>query len=327
MKEHEIRKKETFDRYLQLVAQDVDKYFAEDSAFVKVDCPACKSPDYDAQFKKNRFTYVLCRKCATLFVNPRPPFDDLIQFYANSESTAYFVNDFFKPVAEVRREKIFRPRAEYIAQRFAKSPIQTIGDIGAGFGLFLDEIKKLMPEKRFVAIEPSEEMVEICKTKGLEVLPCVMEDVVGYDEQFDLLCSFELFEHLYDPELFLKKVHQLLKKGGHFLFTTLSGTGFDIQLLWEKSKSVSPPHHLNFFNPKSAALILERCGFKVVEAATPGQLDWDIVEGAMTRDGMELGRFWKNLSGLMSAEAKEELQRWISKNLLSSHMRILAVKI
>ena len=36
--------------------------------------------------------------------------------------------------------------------------------------------------------------------------------------------------------------------GDSFIFTTLSGMGADIQTLWEDSKAVSPPMHLNFIN-------------------------------------------------------------------------------
>ena len=42
-----------------------------------------------------------------------------------------------------------------------------------------------------------------------------------------------------------------MSAGDLFIFITLSSTGVDIQGLWENSKSVSPPHHLNFFNPYS----------------------------------------------------------------------------
>ena len=60
--------------------------------------------------------------------------------------------------------------------------------------------------------------------------------------------------------------------------TTLNGRGFDILLLWNKSKSIAPPLHLNFFNPGSIRILLEKIGFQILEISTPGKLDWDIVE-------------------------------------------------
>lgn len=223
-----------------------------------------------------------------------------------SPSTQFWVNEFFKPVAEARRIKIFRPRAEYVAQKFGSEPEWVVGDIGAGFGLFLEELSKIRSSAKMVAIEPSEEMSEICRSKGFEVLPCTMENVRGWDEKFDLLTSFEFFEHLYDPAIFLQKARELLRPGGRLLMTTLNGKGFDIQVLWENSKSVSPPHHLNFFNPRSMKILLGKCGFTVEEISTPGILDWDIVEGMIQNDGVDAGRFWDLLAKDGTETCKKE---------------------
>jgi SAM-dependent methyltransferase len=326
MKEEDIRKREVFDQYLEMVKKDVEVFFSNQSTFTQIPCPACGGGEYILQFNKEGFDYVLCDSCNTLFVNPRPPFELLADFYIQSPSTKFWVNEFFKPVAEARRIKIFRPRAEYVAQKFGSNPEWIVGDIGAGFGLFLEELSKIWPLSKLVAIEPSEEMSEICKTKGFEALPCTIEDVTGWDTKFDLLTSFELFEHVYDPQTFLRKIRELLRPGGRLLLTTLNGEGFDIQVLWEKSKSVSPPHHLNFFNPKSIRILLEKCGFTVEEISTPGRLDWDIVEGMIKNDGVDAGRFWTLLAKEGPDKCKEEFQEWISRNNFSSHTMVLAKK-
>lgn len=323
MKESEIRNREVFNRYLELSAKDIVTFFSDRSKFEEISCPACNSKKSRSDFKKNDFHYVECNECRTLYVSPRPSVRQLQQFYADSPSTHFWVNDFFKPVAEARREKIFKPRAEFIAERFGKAGKLKVGDIGAGFGLFLEELKKFTPHADLVAIEPSEEMAAICTGKGISVIQKMIEDVQPNEGNFDLLTSFELFEHLHEPEFFVKKVFDLLKPGGHFVFTTLSGMGFDIQLLWDKSKSISPPHHLNFFNPHSVRILMERTGFKIIEIATPGKLDWSIVEGAITEEGLETERFWHNLSRFGDQKAKEELQTWISGNNFSSHMRTI----
>lgn len=326
MKEEDIRKRDVFDRYLEMVKKDITAFFHNHSGFIQIPCPACGGREHILQFNKEGFDYVLCDVCDTLFVNPRPPFKLLANFYTQSPSTQFWINEFFKPVAEARRIKMFRPRAEYVAQKFGSDPEWVVGDIGAGFGLFLEELSKIRPSAKMVAIEPSKEMSEICKLKGFEVLPCALENVNGWDEKFDLLTSFELFEHLYDPAMFLRKARELLRAGGRLLLTTLSGGGFDIQVLWDKSKSVSPPHHLNFFNPRSIKILLEKCGFVVEEISTPGKLDWDIVEGMIRNDGIDAGRFWNLLSKEGTETTKEEFQEWISRNNFSSHMRVLAKK-
>jgi len=325
MKEEEIRNRDVFNRYLDLVESDVKNDF-DFKSFTKTNCLACDSCDLTIEFEKLGFIYTSCRRCDTLFVNPRPPFESLKKFYSTSSSTSFWVNEFFKPVAEIRREKIFRPRAEYIAEMLSVNKGLVIGDIGAGFGLFLKELKKILPDNNYIAIEPSVEMADICHGKGLEIKCKYLEEMGSAECKFDFLSAFELLEHLFDPISFLNKAYSLLNTGGYLFLTTLNGKGFDISLLWEKSKSISPPHHLNFFNTTSIKHLLERLGFEVIDVSTPGKLDWDIVEGMIINESIDLGRFWNLLAREGDQKCKNELQDWVSNNNLSSHMRILVKK-
>lgn len=325
MKESDIRDTAVLDEYLAMVEKDVCDLF-DFTSFEDVRCPACSSNDYALEFEKSGFRYVSCKKCSTLFVNPRPAFDALSRFYSSSPSTSFWVDRFFKPMAEARRVKIFRPRAERMAELIGADKPLAIGDIGAGFGLFLEEMRSIMPRNSYLAIEPSSEMADICRKNGLEVRSECLEDVRGMDSYFDLLTAFELMEHLHNPANFVKKVYSLLKPGGRFFLTTPNGMGFDILMLWARSKSVASPHHLNFFNTSSMRTLLERVGFRVEEVSTPGKLDWDIVEKAILSGAADPGRFWDFLARQGSQDAKSRLQEWIAGNNLSSHMMIVARK-
>lgn len=326
MKEDEIRKRDVHNRYLELVKIDANVIFSDKSTFQSLHCPACGGDHHVSQFDKSGFYYVQCSKCDTLFVNPRPTYENLMQIYTDSPSTKFWVEEFFLPMAEARREKIFTPRAQYITEKFPQLVTGIIGDIGAGFGIFSEELRKIWPAADIVAIEPSVDMAKICRDKGLAVLESTMENVDPHCHQFDLLTAFELFEHLHDPSIFAKKVSKLLRAGGYLYLTTLNGLGFDIQLLWERSKSVTPPHHFNFFNPQSIRLLLENTGFTLIEVSTPGQLDWDIVEGGYRQEALDPGRFFRTVSKYGSAGAKKDLQSWIGSHNFSSHMRVVAQK-
>lgn len=325
MKEKDIRDIGVLNEYLRKVEKDVKDLF-DFGSFAGIGCPACGGNSATKEFEKIGFRYVSCNDCATLFANPRPRFEDLDRFYSDSPSTAFWVNKFFRPMAEKRREKIFAPRAARVSRLAGGKEKLTIGDIGAGFGLFLEELRKLRPDDNYVAIEPSDEMAKICEGKKLEVINACLEEAEGREGRFDILTAFELLEHLSNPETFLRRAHSLLKPGGRLILSALNGRGFDIMLLWSKSKCVMPPHHLNFFNPSSVRLLLERTGFKVEEVSTPGKLDWDIVEGMIKNEGADVGRFWKMLAKEGSSACKEDLQDWITKNNLSSHMNVVARK-
>lgn len=325
MKESEIRNQEVLDKYLAMVEEDVKKLF-DCNKFETISCPICGKNEFTEEFEKAGFKYVTCNHCGTLYANPRPTQEQLDLFYSKSDSTRFWVEDFFMPFAEARRQKIFMPRAKNFAEEFPEFRDKRIGDIGAGFGLFLEELKKLWPESNLCAIEPSVDMVKICKDKGLRVVPKMFEDLTDEDGRFDFLCSFELFEHLNKPKVFLEKANSALEMGGYLLLTTLNGKGFDIQLLWEKHKNVNPPHHLNFANPKAFKIIMEETGFEVVSITTPGRLDWDIVEKMIENGNAKLGRWWDTVCEA-DENAKAELQQWISRNNYSSHIRVVAKKV
>jgi SAM-dependent methyltransferase len=323
MKESDIRNRDAHARYLELVQRDAAVLANDASQFEAIPCPVCGVSREGASFVKSGFRYVTCTECDTLYVSPRPTYEALERIYRDSKSTKYWVEEFFKPVAEVRREKIFRPRAQFVAERFADRRAGRIGDIGAGFGLFLDELRSIWPDADLVAIEPSSDMAALCRERGLDVLETMLEDIGEESGNFDVLTAFELFEHLHDPLAFLKRVRTLLKPGALLVFTTLSGLGFDIRVLWEESRSVSPPHHLNFANPFSIGRLLKRAGFEAVEVTTPGVLDWDIVEGAL-QDGFAGDRLCASIAKYGSEGTKGDLQAWIQENRFSSHMRVVA---
>ena len=61
-----------------------------------------------------------------------------------------------------------------------------------------------------------------------------------------------------------------MKKGDILILSTLSGTGLDISVLGKNSKSINPPHHINFLNPQSMNILFKKHKFKVLDVFTPG---------------------------------------------------------
>ena len=115
-----------------------------------------------------------------------------------------------------------------------------------------------------------------------------------------------------------------MNKGDIFIFTTLSGTGVDISVLWEHSKSVSPPHHLNFFNPKSIPILLNKIGFKNIDIQTPGKLDMDILKKNIHHID---NSFWKYFLTMASDKDLEIMQKTMQDTCSSSHIMVTCQKV
>ena len=324
MKEEEIRPQRIFDEYLRLAQEDTTTYFSN-AEQVRGNCPACEEVGVPA-FVKHGFSYEICSKCLSLYVNPRPVASAFAKYYTESPSSEFWAKTFYKETADARREKLWKPKAQLIREilcRYGADKFALI-DIGGGFGLFAEEIRNLCGQPPII-IEPGPQLAAACREKSLSVIQKFLEEVEPEDlpSGHKVFVSFELFEHLHDPSLFLKHLPALMGSGDLFIFTTLSGSGVDIQALWENSKSVMPPHHLNFLNPRSIELLLARLGFESLEITTPGKLDIDILVNnpAAIKD-----RFWKTFISTASDSEKAEWQKMISASGWSSHMMVVCRK-
>lgn len=324
--EEEIRPENVFNEYLRLTEIDTETYFSNVKR-VDIDCPACGGKG-EAWALKSGFSYKLCADCLSIYVSPRPVMDAFNAYYKDSPSTKFWASTFYKVTEAARRDKLWKPKAQMIKDRIKlyedNDPVMHIVDIGGGYGVFDEEIKKIMDIDTII-IEPSVHLAKICREKGLSVVEKFMEEIQPGELPDGRKCyvSFELFEHLHDASVFLETVINNMKKDDLFIFTTLSSMGIDIQLLGENSKALSPPHHLNFLNPKSVSSLLERMGFSVLEAITPGKLDIDIL-----RKNQQFIKdpFWKNVISYYNEEELSTLQEFIASVGLSSHMMITCKK-
>ncbi|EHQ36871.1 class I SAM-dependent methyltransferase [Methanoplanus limicola] len=329
MKEEDIRPRKIFDEYLALAKKDVNNYFLT-KPFYYVSCPACKGENSRFKFRKYGFDYEECDKCKTLYVNPRPTPESFSDYYSNSPSVKYWATNFYKETESSRRELIIKPKAKlvkrYLDKYLGDTNNTSIIDIGAGYGVFCEELQLLADEgTTVVAIEPSDSLNRICIEKGLKTVPKFIENVYNSDfEGMDISCaiSFELLEHLHNPELFIQKCSEIISPEGLLIITTLTWDGFDLQVLQDKSSSIHPPHHLNFFTKKSLSILLERNGFEVCEITTPGKLDVDIVSKQLSdiKDP-----FIRKLIE-SDQEIKDNFQTFLQEAGLSSHMMAVAKK-
>jgi len=327
MKEVDIRPEALLSRYLELSARDATLCFSGVDREER-SCVACGSGKSHFEFEKNGFAYASCSRCGSLFQTPRPPLPAFESFYRDSMSGRYWAEHFFPAVAEARREHIFRPRAERLIEMCDSNStaVNTLIDVGAGFGILLDEWRIQRPETDFLAIEPSPSLASECRSKGFNVVEDIVENVSGYRGFADLVVCFEVLEHVFEPVSFIKSLADLARPGGHVFVSTLSVDGFDIQTLWEMSNSIFPPHHINFMSIRGFQYLFERAGLEIVSISTPGVLDVDIVRNSyFSNPGLFAdNRFLRQLMANENHAAR--FQDFLSSNCLSSHAWVFAKK-
>ena len=252
-------------------------------------------------------------------------------FYKNSASSRYWAEYFYPLTAKARREKIYHPRARKVIEllnRKIKDNDNIIIDVGAGYGIFLEEILKLNTFDKVIGIEPNKDLARTCREKKIETIEKSIEEIKKDELRGSVVCSFEVFEHVFDPDKFIKDLKKVTKKNGLILLTTLSYSGFDLLTLGKESNSISPPHHINFFTVEGFREILKKNNLEEVSITTPGKLDVDLVINKANEGKLEkLSEFVDYLINKRGEDIHAKFQKFLVEANLSSHIWVLARKL
>jgi 2-polyprenyl-3-methyl-5-hydroxy-6-metoxy-1,4-benzoquinol methylase len=85
------------------------------------------------------------------------------------------------------------------------------------------------------------------------------------ENTFDTIVASEIMEHLYDPELFVKKLFYILKPGGKLLITTPYNEKLEYNLCVHCNKPTPRNAHLHSFNKEKMTAIIKTVSAKEVK--------------------------------------------------------------
>ena len=157
------------------------------------------------------------------------------------------------------------------------APTRALVDVGAGIGLFLEAAKTTTLLMSVIGIEPgriwraSAGNGAIPLSRNVPKMFCRRRCGPRWQR------LSEVFEHLYDPGAFIRSMANIVVPDGWSFSLTLSVTGFDLQVLWDRSKKhiTATPHQLSV-NTRICQTHLNVAVSSCL-TMTPGRLDVDIV--------------------------------------------------
>lgn len=138
---------------------------------------------------------------------------------------------------------------------------KVVADIGCGGGAFLDFLKGV--SKKVLAVEPSEIYRKAMQQRGFSTYAYMNDMLHDYRERIDVIVSFDVIEHVDDPNGFLRDIFKLLSSGGKAIIGTPTEAPIMRILLgaiYEK-KLLFSTQHLWVFNEKNLRMLAEMAGF------------------------------------------------------------------
>lgn len=186
-----------------------------------------------------------CEACGLRFFSPAEPGSD--EFYAALARIPWYYQDEKHEFA-------------LAAQRVA--PHQDVLEIGAGRGAFA----RLLRARSYCGLELSTAAIDAARAAGLALLRETVEVHAAHSPtRYDVVCSFQVLEHVSDPRSFLAAAAGCLRSGGRLIVSVpaedsfMAADRFDVLNM--------PPHHLTRWTDRALGAVAGLVGLRLLEIA------------------------------------------------------------
>ncbi|OGK23188.1 hypothetical protein A3H80_04025 [Candidatus Roizmanbacteria bacterium RIFCSPLOWO2_02_FULL_37_19] len=144
-----------------------------------------------------------------------------------------------------------------------KSKKSRLLEIGCGNGFFLKEAL-FQGYKEVFGVEPGSKSVSMAPP---EIRKNIVIDLFKHglfkDNFFDVICCFQTFDHIPNPNEFLSECYKILKKGGHVLFINHDVESLSARILRESSPIIDI-EHTYLYSKKTMREIFSKNKFRVL---------------------------------------------------------------
>jgi SAM-dependent methyltransferase len=134
-------------------------------------------------------------------------------------------------------------------------------EIGCGYGYLLDEAR-LFSQHR-VGTEFSPQAAGIARATGAEVFLGGIEQIPP-DAKFDCVIATQVIEHVYEPLLFVERLANHTKPGGHIVLATPDIGGVLRKVMSRRWPSFKAPEHVLYFDFRTLSFLMRRAGLNDV---------------------------------------------------------------
>lgn len=226
-------------------------------------CPYCQGKKFHELYNIDRYRFpistVKCDECGLVQVNPAPDQHYLNLFYSTNRYRGLYLgslwarNDKYDN-AEKKAQVNFSFVRQYIPDLSKNNIEYNILDFGSAVGKFLGVTKNNFNQIKAYGVEPGAHINYVTKNNLDGVFNSITEIPDGL--KFDLITSWHVLEHVYDPIQILTQLKNKLKKSGKLII--------EIPNI-QKYQSIKNIHiaHLFHFDPETIEKVMSKSGLKI----------------------------------------------------------------
>jgi SAM-dependent methyltransferase len=184
-----------------------------------------------------------CNRCQLKFFYPLMVGDEF--FYNSLQKKGwYYVDD----------------KAEYLEAKKHIKKTDKVLEVGCGKAAFV----KFLQTKKYVGLDTSAKAKEMALKDGVAIECESVKDYAAKNlNKFDVVVSFQVLEHVTDPDSFIKAKIDALKVGGKLIIAVPSEDSF---LKYATNNILNmPPHHVTRWCDETLCFIAEKYNLQVLD--------------------------------------------------------------
>lgn len=136
-------------------------------------------------------------------------------------------------------------------------------EIGCAYGYFLEIAAKYFKTE---GLELNKEIIDkVIKINNIKTTYNDFLKTSFKRNSYDVVCMFDVIEHLKRPREYVIKINNLLKHNGILVIETGNIDSTLAKIQKDKWRLVKPPLHLHYFSKKSISKLLNSNGFEVIK--------------------------------------------------------------
>lgn len=247
-------------------------------------CVLCASKNIRLKSGYEEHLLAECRECGMVFMK-RKASDELLADYYGSYS--YATDPWISPITIQRYHELLDSFEAY-------RKTNRLLDVGCGAGHFLAVAKSRGWEVFGTEFSPA--ALRLCQSKGIQMfegsLPELLrkgEELNLLREEFDVLTSIEVIEHLGEPHEDLSAMHKLLRSGGLMYLTTPNFNAVGRMRYRSAYQVIGYPEHLCYYTPKTLHTALSKHGLRKNSLRTTGISMTRIAKSKKGADAIKIG--------------------------------------